>query len=268
MINFVKNDFEDGDTLYAKQMNQIEQALEDLTNLVSSSQSDWENNDSEDTSFIKNKPFQLKNKTVTWDGISSNISMEGLALLFSENDCEDGRNLIGSEISFVYKENLYENKIIEYYIASQAEFEYALSNLVIDSDIVIGLVDIGAMVGIMPNNFYLICAFIVNENIVVELGAHVTSHFITAMGFSQAGLSGGFYTYLTTADLNGGVFFDEIGSILSINFNTVEVDFKYKDFFANRKNKKIYTLSLDNFSNINFANYAIGDIIMVYADSL
>ena len=265
MINFTKNNFEDGDILYAKHMNQIEEALENLTNLVSSSQSDWNNIDPEDSSFIQNKPFQLKNKTIIWDGITG-PSLEGLTVLISGNDCDDARILIGSNISFMYKNNLYENKTIEYYISSQAEFEYIMSNLVPTSNEVVGLIDLGAIVGIMPNNFYLIGAFIVNENIFVELGLYATSHMIASLGGTLETPSG-LYTYLTTTD-QYGFFFDDIGSILSINFNTVEIDYKYKDFFANRKNKKIYTLSLDNFSNIDFSNYAVGDIIMVYTDSL
>ena len=69
-MNYIKQNFSDGQVLKASHLNHIEEGLEQMgASLVEIKQSDWSQADENKIDYIKNKPFETINLNLEYDGV-------------------------------------------------------------------------------------------------------------------------------------------------------------------------------------------------------
>lgn len=258
-----KNNFKNGDILYAQQLNEIEDSIISLLNSELENnlnvQSNWDQNDSTKNDFIHNRPFWSTTNTKEWDGMSGEIVAElsNSHLLLSESLCNNPKQLIGSNI--VFSDNLKNNYsgVIQYYIGSKAELD-SIVDIFVD-EVTLCWIDIGYMSSIADKyDFLYLYAIFKDTKKIITIGHYYSDKYLKIKGLL---FSGGLYTFPNS------IINDELGTIIKINYLSIFINDKYKSFFDKVDNVKVNVLKSNSLDVNMLSHFNTGDIILVYAAS-
>lgn len=251
-----KHNFKHGDILHAYQLNEMEDAIEELLNSEFNNninvQSNWDQNDSNAEDFIQNRPFWSQSNTVEWDGSSGEIiaNLNHSYLILPESSC-NAQSLIGSNITFIAPNGIKYNGVITHYISSNAELDTAIDEMV--EDIELCWIDYGYMSGDNRYNNLQLYALFKETSDIVLIGQYYSNSYFNIQGSMH---TGGLYAYPLNSDQ---------GTISKIDYNKVIINQKYKSFFESSDiglNVKVLQIASMDLGLLN--QFSAGDILLLY----
>lgn len=255
---FTKHNFQDGDILYASHLNQIEDALEELVEKEiqanTSAQSNWDDNDTDSTAYVHNKPLYITDGQMNWDGSTGTFEDELGYLCLNENVCKVSQ-LLNSTINFTYKGTTYTDQTISIYAKTQGAYNNILTNT--NDELIIALIDYGAISGqyVAGHNVHLE-AFFITTGEIVTLGYYYSKVYFNA---GNSGISEGGLYIIPTAWINsdGIIPYEPVQFTIvaadGTTFNcTTEANTTWSQWYSSvRSNPKISLSMSSSYINLN-----------------
>ena len=265
---YIKTNFRNGNVLYPKHMNTIEETIANLQQSRDQQgtivAADYGENSPILQEYIRNRPFYYyeTSETYSWDGQTLLYpTQEGMSWIDKTDIWTDFASLVGQTIEYEYQNQLFSQKVLNYINSANASgFMSAWESGTLEKGLYV--VDMGdlemGMSGCIANLYFF--NDLSNNTELNTLGAWITAYYLELSGISTSDIRPGLYSFTTAFCQNDTTLASF--RLLSLDVAAAAVDPRYIQFF-NEVRSKSYAYAIVEDKVEDYSKYPAGSVILL-----
>lgn len=265
---YIKTNFRNGDVLYPKHMNTIEETIANLQQSRDQQgtivAADYEEDSPILQEYIRNRPFYYyeTSDTYSWDGQTILYPIEeGMSWIDKTDTWTDFASLVGQTIEYEYQNQLFTQKVLNYVNSANASgFMDAWESGTLEKGLYV--VDMGDLEMGMSGCIAYLCFFndLSNNTELNILGQWITAYYLELSGIPTSEIHPGLYSF-TTAFCQNSITLASFRR-LSLNVAAATADPRYIQFF-NEVRSKSYAYAIVEDKVEDYSKYPAGSVVLL-----